>query len=527
VCAKPVLRKGENHLDWDNWGVRDIAILSDSDGNFIRDKSNLTSYFTGSKDSGLTQMVGRAFSSDNGITWKKNQENPVLSTSINCWDSKVASTPWVIKKGVLYFMYYRGSSGSCVKDAIGVATSTDGIKFEKYEGNPILTSQNFSSIRQNPCTMGVLNAVSDYNGNIIVLFEANESENEQRGQIFAAISEDGFNFNSLNEGRPIFSCRDVKSWPVRAVCNPRLIKAGNGIFMLAFNGSWNGEWSIGLAFTKDFRKWDEHMSNPVLVPRGYPVGSDYSHRVEGPCFDSSAIINGDNTLVSYLMAIPYGSLNHENGINARVEFKLTKPDCEQAPRFHAFPSDLNSVSQTKGQIQLNSKLEPSGYIQGSFINKTVKPFCFDFNNINFENKESAIFLCFSNTLSSIAGGRGIIIKISNRKIYILNNKQQLSINRFVSYVYRVVAKIISNPKISRPYCAVKCGNWNVLYSCKDSIKEIEKISYNCDKKLNSIKIIINGLLIEKKIDFHKSDYRVSTIAAHGASLVLNNIELKR
>ena len=83
VCAKPVLRKGANHQDWDNWGVRDIAILSDSDGNFIRDKSNLTSYFTGSTDSGSTQMVGRAFSSDNGFTWKKNQENPLLSSADN------------------------------------------------------------------------------------------------------------------------------------------------------------------------------------------------------------------------------------------------------------------------------------------------------------------------------------------------------------------------------------------------------------------------------------------------------------
>ena len=188
--------------------------------------------------------------------------------------------------------------------------------------------------------MGVLNAVSDYNGNIIVLFEANESEHEKRGQIFAVISNDGFNFNSLNGGKPIFSCRDVKSWPVRAVCNPRLVKAGNGIFMLAFNGSWDGEWSIGLAFTKDFKVWEEHMSNPVLVPRGYPVGLDFTHRVEGSCFDTSAIVNGDSNIVTNIMPIPYGNLNQQNSINARVEFKLSKQR-NKKQNFHAFPSNLN------------------------------------------------------------------------------------------------------------------------------------------------------------------------------------------
>jgi hypothetical protein len=51
----------------------------------------------------------------------------------------------VVKKDGVYYLYYQGSNGydevegTVTYRAIGVATSADGIKFSKYQGNPVIT----------------------------------------------------------------------------------------------------------------------------------------------------------------------------------------------------------------------------------------------------------------------------------------------------------------------------------------------------------------------------------------------------
>jgi hypothetical protein len=52
------------------------------------------------------------------------------------WDSGTVAKPYVMYLDGTYYMFYAGSS---IGKAIGLATSTDGINFTKYTGNPILT----------------------------------------------------------------------------------------------------------------------------------------------------------------------------------------------------------------------------------------------------------------------------------------------------------------------------------------------------------------------------------------------------
>ena len=85
---------------------------------------------------GQPTVIGYATSSD-GINWTKYAGNPVLTSSPSGWDSKNNYLCDVIQKDGTYYMFYLGDSASG-PNSIGLATSSDGIQWTKYTGNPVL-----------------------------------------------------------------------------------------------------------------------------------------------------------------------------------------------------------------------------------------------------------------------------------------------------------------------------------------------------------------------------------------------------
>jgi chitodextrinase len=104
----------------------------------------------------------------------------------------------VIKRDDTYYLYYQGSSDyndtcdSVAYRSIGVATSTDGINWIKYAGNPIITWKSMGSIEEGAVSAGAL-VGSD--GNIYIYYGANTGGGCNviaDGRL--AISSDGYNF---------------------------------------------------------------------------------------------------------------------------------------------------------------------------------------------------------------------------------------------------------------------------------------------------------------------------------------------
>jgi predicted GH43/DUF377 family glycosyl hydrolase len=90
-------------------------------------------YYSGSDGSNV--RIGYATSPD-GIVWTKYAGNPVLDLGVpGEWDDYHVFYPFVLFEDGTYKMWYSGSDGSNYR--IGYATSPDGIVWTKYAGNPL------------------------------------------------------------------------------------------------------------------------------------------------------------------------------------------------------------------------------------------------------------------------------------------------------------------------------------------------------------------------------------------------------
>jgi predicted GH43/DUF377 family glycosyl hydrolase len=83
--------------------------------------------------------IGHATSPD-GISWEKDPANPVLDMGPeDAWDDALIINPNVLHDGTKFHMWYAGWNGGPENVRIGHATSQDGVEWTKDPENPILT----------------------------------------------------------------------------------------------------------------------------------------------------------------------------------------------------------------------------------------------------------------------------------------------------------------------------------------------------------------------------------------------------
>ncbi|MBV6433608.1 MAG: hypothetical protein IANPNBLG_03792 [Bryobacteraceae bacterium] len=81
--------------------------------------------------------LAMAESFDGGKTWMKYAGNPILRTGTAEWERGAIGFCSVEKSGAAWRMWYLGTNEKAVKQ-IGYATSADGIRWDRYRGNPVL-----------------------------------------------------------------------------------------------------------------------------------------------------------------------------------------------------------------------------------------------------------------------------------------------------------------------------------------------------------------------------------------------------
>lgn len=121
-------------LDVGGGGAWDSAFILTS-GIFKEGTTYFLYYWGGTSAADMTTWkIGLATSSD-GINWSKHASNPVFSGVVGEWDDGVL-TAHIIRIGKIYYMFYQGNTSDGANSAIGIATSSDKITWERIITNP-------------------------------------------------------------------------------------------------------------------------------------------------------------------------------------------------------------------------------------------------------------------------------------------------------------------------------------------------------------------------------------------------------
>lgn len=230
--GNPVLDVGSLG-SWDDHGVWASSVI-------FNDGLYRMWYSGGTTDENI--RIGYATSTD-GESWTRFGSNPVLDVGPSSWDSFQVSSPSVVFDGSKYCMWYSGDNGYDV----GYATSSDGITWTKYSGNPVFTSGRYASVIFDGSTYKMWYETYDYN-------------------IGYATSSDGISWTSYNSN-PVLTPGPSGSWDGFYVSAPSVVFDGSR-YIMSYVGYKDTIFSreIGIAYSSDGVTWTKDPNNPIVTP---------------------------------------------------------------------------------------------------------------------------------------------------------------------------------------------------------------------------------------------------------------------
>ena len=222
--------------------------------------------------SGISQ-IGYA-TSLNGISWIKH--GIVLSPGQpGDWDSSSIGLGSVLWNGTDYLMWYTGTNGIQYQGgAVGLATSTDGLNWVKFSGNPVLTPSESGNDQNYIAAPEVISLKLTYN----MWYTGKSGVSPNVNKILYATSFDGIHWSKWPN--PVLTpSTNATEWDAGGVYAPGVIWNGQ-IFGLWYSGiNQTGVVPrIGFSTSPDGGSWTRSANNPILLPG--PSGSWDSSGVE-------------------------------------------------------------------------------------------------------------------------------------------------------------------------------------------------------------------------------------------------------
>jgi predicted GH43/DUF377 family glycosyl hydrolase len=232
--SEPVIVLGPNEATGWEYEVNRPVVVKREDGYHM--------WYTGQIWKPDRSFIGYATSPD-GVSWTRMSEQPVM-TSVEPWEDVALMCPHVIwdDKEQLYRMWYSGGE-QYEPNAIGYATSKDGMNWEKYAANPVFTCDRGNPWEQHKTTACQVVPYKDGYAMFYVGFH-----DEDFAQIGLAWSKDGLGDWVRHPDNPIIS-PEPGNWDAEANYKPFAIYNGEQ-WMLWYNGRTGSTEQIGLV-TKD------------------------------------------------------------------------------------------------------------------------------------------------------------------------------------------------------------------------------------------------------------------------------------
>ncbi len=233
--------------DWDGNQVLRPAVISDG--------AEYKMWFDGFNLS-WELAIGLATSSD-GTSWTKYLDNPVLTGEAGTWDGESEEhTPFVLKEDGIYKMWYEGGDGDVRQ--MGYATSTNGIDWSKYPGNPVVEAGPEGYDQETAGHGSVLKEAGVYE----LWYHA---EGDQGAIIARATSPDGLDWTK--HGPVLLS--DPAGWDDDALWSPSVLKVDGTYWMWYSACCWDERLAVGVVTSTSGITWTRFLAAPVVTDTGW------------------------------------------------------------------------------------------------------------------------------------------------------------------------------------------------------------------------------------------------------------------
>ena len=180
------------------------------------------------------------------------------------FDSTQAKYPCILKVGKQWWMWYNGRTDDRFTGSIGLATSEDGLHWNKTNnGDPIFehgAPGTFDSTKvDHP-------AVLHFDGKFHMWYTAGDSRS--RYTIGYAMSPDGIRWTRANDARPVLGPGERGKFDDQVVLHPAVIRDDSGVLHIWYNGVGpQKSFRVGHATSRDGIHWTRQIDGaPVLEP---------------------------------------------------------------------------------------------------------------------------------------------------------------------------------------------------------------------------------------------------------------------
>jgi predicted GH43/DUF377 family glycosyl hydrolase len=302
--TNPALAQGDCHRGWTKYAGNPVLEVGE-EGEWDRILAgNHTVRFDGSTfhmwyaaqevaGQGLGGQIGYATSSD-GVDWAKYAGNPVLERGGDGeFDEGQLLPGSVIFDGYTYTMWYTGFNFDTGLTAVGVATSPDGVIWTKYAGNPVLTGDDGTFDEGGPLNVAVVFDGESYR----MWFTAGEG-NVDAGFIGHATSADGITWTKHPE--PVLEPGASGAWDADGFWSVDVIFDGSD-FHMWYDGGGQGNFDIGYATSSDGVTWTKGGGHGGPVLRAGYLRSDWDSR----WVFSPRVAFDDTTAHMWFMGVPH------------------------------------------------------------------------------------------------------------------------------------------------------------------------------------------------------------------------------
>jgi len=283
--GNPILEPGPSG-SWDDESILGCSVLFDG---------TIYHMWYGGFD-GVHYRIGHATSND-GIAWTKDPQNPVLDVALGSWEESAVYMPCVLLIESVFHMYYDGALGWI--ERIGHATSSDGTNWTKDPLNPVLDlgpSGSWDEVQVFPMAGSV---IFD-NGIYEMWFGGCNASNVW--QIGYATSHDGSVWTKDEVNNPVMVPGASGQWDDNSVI-PGTVLWNGSTFDIWYSGTaLDNRWRVGYATSTDGISWTKYLLNPVL---DYGMVGSWDHQ---QAWNSSVILDSADQI--YKMWYTGGSFDN-------------------------------------------------------------------------------------------------------------------------------------------------------------------------------------------------------------------------